>query len=47
VGEEKIVLDTSVLIAGLLGFHVAKNFLIGILRGEVLLVVLDEILRNI
>jgi len=31
VGEEKIVLDTSVLIAGLLGFHVAKDILISIL----------------
>ena len=47
MGEEKIVLDTSVLIVGLLGSHVAKDILISILRGEVLLVVLDDILRNI
>ena len=31
MGEEKIVLDTSVLIVGLLGFHVAEDILISIL----------------
>ena len=46
MGEEKIVLDTSVLIAGLLGSHVAKDILISILRGEVLLVVSDEIFEE-
>ncbi|MEM1553524.1 MAG: hypothetical protein QXS51_05950 [Thermoproteota archaeon] len=43
MGEDKIVLDTSVLIAGIIGSNASKSILIRILNGELIVVISDSV----
>ncbi|MEM2415380.1 MAG: putative toxin-antitoxin system toxin component, PIN family [Thermoproteota archaeon] len=46
MGEDKIVLDTSILIAGLIGSKASKDILIRVLNGELIAVISDSIFKE-
>ncbi|MEM2946202.1 MAG: putative toxin-antitoxin system toxin component, PIN family [Thermoproteota archaeon] len=46
MGEDKIVLDTSVLIAGIIGSKASKDILIRVLNGELIAVISDSIFKE-
>ena len=46
MGEDKIVLDTSVLIAGIIGSRASKDILIRVLNGELIVAISDSIFKE-
>jgi len=43
VGKDKIVLDTSVLVAGIIGSVASKSILLKVINGEITIVISDSV----